>query len=310
MDREAVRASLHGPIASVRTPFARDGSIDYAGLRRLIDFDIAAGARALLLTWGDSLFALLTDAEIAALTRAVASAAGGRATVIACTGRWATPKAVEFAAFCRECGADILQVFPPFWYPGACAPAALVAHHAALAAHVPLAANNAELMRQGGEAAGLELAQSLLAQVEGVWAMKADVTGEFDRRVTSLVRDRWAVFAGGQKSFHLELWPYGCAGYLSTFITFRPAVAHAYWREIASGNVRAAAAIVERIDRPFFARIAGLAGGFDAALHGIAEICGLAGRWRRPPFASLGDAELEELEQFLRELPDPAAVAR
>jgi 4-hydroxy-tetrahydrodipicolinate synthase len=300
--REAICSAFGGPIASVRTPFGRDGRIDYEGLQRMVDFDVEAGAGALLLTWGDSLFSLLEDQEIAALTAAVVRGADGRAVVAACTGRWPTSKAVEFAAFCRKVGADVLQVFPPFWYQGCCAADAILAHHAAIADQMPVMTNSAELQRNGGASQGLELASALLECVGNVQVMKADVTGEYDRRITALVRERWVVFAGGQKSFHMELWPYGCRGYLSTFMTFRPSVTRAYWQAITAGDMQAAARIIDQVDRPFFERILAMPGGFDAALHGIGELTGLSGRWRRPPFYSLSDRDMEELAGFLAAL--------
>jgi len=301
MTHDDIQGALCGPIASVRTPFDREGATDFAGLRRMVDFDLEAGADGLLITWGDSLFSLLGDRDIAELTRAVVECASGRAPVIACTGRWATPQAVEFAAFCRETGADLLLVFPPAWYPGCLTAAALIEHHLALAEHIPLMANSAEL-RCNGPAEGLRVAEELMASAANVLAMKMDVGGEYDREMTGLVSDRWVVMAGGQKSFHMDLWPYGCRAYLSTFLTFRPSVTHAYWSAVNAGDTAAAVDIIERIDRPFFNHILGLPGGFDAAMHGIAELCGLAQRWRRPPFYSLSDGEMEQLAEFLEGL--------
>jgi 4-hydroxy-tetrahydrodipicolinate synthase len=300
---ERIQQGLSGPIASIRTPFRRDGEIDYESLRRIVDFDIGAGAGALLITWGDSLFAILGDREIGDLTRAVVEFAGGRAVVAACTGRWATPQAVEFAAHCREVGADILQVFLPVWYPGCLNAQTVVEHHAAVAAHLPVMANSGELHRCGA-AEGLDIARSLIDRSGLVRAMKADVTGEFDRKMTGLVKDHWTIFAGGQKSFHMELLPYGCQGYLSTFLTFRPSVAHAYWRAIGAGDLPSATRFIERIDRPFFDYILAVPGGFDAAIHGITELCGLTGRWRRPPFRSLDDEGMERLADFLERLKE------
>jgi len=40
-------------------------------------------------------------------------------------------------------------------------------------------------------------------------------------------------------------------------------------------------------------------GGFDAAIHGILELKGLAQRWRRPPYYSLSDPEMEKLSDAL-----------
>ncbi len=72
ISRAEVRAALTGPIGSVRTPFRKDGSIDYHGLRRIVDFNIDAGSRTVLLTAGDSNYLLLSEAEIAQVTRTVA----------------------------------------------------------------------------------------------------------------------------------------------------------------------------------------------------------------------------------------------
>src|SRR5665213_1733554 len=62
---DEIRHALSGPIASVSTPFTKDGRIDFRGLGNFIDFVIAGGSRTVLLTYGDSLYSLLTDDEVA-----------------------------------------------------------------------------------------------------------------------------------------------------------------------------------------------------------------------------------------------------
>ncbi len=307
MDSQRIQAGLAGPIASIRTPFAEDGAIDYASLRRIVEFDIAAGAGALLITWGDSLFAVLSDREIAELTRAVVETAAGRAVVVACTNRWATPQAVEFAAYCREIGADILQVFLPQWHPGCLNRQTIVDHHLAIGHHIPVMPNSNEI-RHNGAAEGLAIARELIERAAPVLAMKADVQGGYDRAMTSLVKDHWTIFSGGQKSFHMELWPYGCQGYLSTFVTNMPEVTRAYWQAIGADDRSAATRIIEKIDRPFFDAIIAMPGGFDAAMHGVTELRGLTERWRRKPFTSLHDEAMERLESELVRLESAAGV--
>jgi len=66
-----VRRALSGPWPSIRTPFTRQGEIDYDAVRRNVDFVIAAKAKAVVLTHGDSLFSVLSDEEIAQLTKVV-----------------------------------------------------------------------------------------------------------------------------------------------------------------------------------------------------------------------------------------------
>jgi dihydrodipicolinate synthase/N-acetylneuraminate lyase len=96
--------------------------------------------------------------------------------------------------------------------------------------------------------------------------------------------------------------PYGCDGYLSSFLSFHPATAHRYWQAIETGDLSAAQTVIRDIDMPFFDYIMGVEGGFDAAIHGILELIGVAGRWRPPPYHSLTDSQMEELDDFLRGL--------
>ena len=65
ISRAEVREALTGPVASLSTPFTQNGDVDYAGLRKLIDGNLAGGSRSALLTYGDSLYTLLSDDEIA-----------------------------------------------------------------------------------------------------------------------------------------------------------------------------------------------------------------------------------------------------
>ena len=79
-----VRKALSGPWPSIPTPFTRNGDIDFDALRKHLDFMIEVGkAKAIVLTWGDSLFSILTDDEIAQLTKVVAQHVNKRAYIVA-----------------------------------------------------------------------------------------------------------------------------------------------------------------------------------------------------------------------------------
>jgi dihydrodipicolinate synthase/N-acetylneuraminate lyase len=64
---QSVREALTGPCASVRHPFDYSGAIDFPALRQQVEFVLQAGTKVAILTWGDSLYSLLTDDEIARL---------------------------------------------------------------------------------------------------------------------------------------------------------------------------------------------------------------------------------------------------
>ena len=112
VDLTAVRAQLSGPIGSVRTLFRQDGEIDFDGVRGYVDYLVAAGSRTVLLTIGDSHLLILTDDEVAELTRVVVEQTAGRALVVAADKAWGTLKCVEFARYARGLGADVLMVSP------------------------------------------------------------------------------------------------------------------------------------------------------------------------------------------------------
>ena len=137
ISRAEVREALTGPVASLSTPFTQNGDVDYAGLRKLIDGNLAGGSRSALLTYGDSLYTLLSDDEIAEVTRVVADQTGKRGLTVAADGGWWTGKTVEFARYCREVGADVLMVKPPIW-GGSVTVDTLVAHYKEVAAEIPV----------------------------------------------------------------------------------------------------------------------------------------------------------------------------
>jgi len=94
--------------------------------------------------------------------------------------------------------------------------------------------------------------------------------------------------------------PNGVDGYLSTFLTFKPEIAWRHWDAVQARDLDAATQVIHDFDIPFFDHILGYEGGFDAAIHGIDEIRGRGQRYRRPPYHSLTDKQLEELAEFLR----------
>jgi len=59
------------------------------------------------------LFSLLTDQEVADLTKATVEHTAGRAMVVAADKYYWTGKAVEFGQYARGLGADLVMVSPP-----------------------------------------------------------------------------------------------------------------------------------------------------------------------------------------------------
>lgn len=300
IDYTSARKALTGPVSSIRTPFNRDGGIDFDGLRKAIDFNIEAGSKTMLLTVGDSHYFALSDDEIAEVTRVTAEHTNGRAMVVAADRHYNRYQAVEFAGFCSRIGADVLMLMPPDWAQS-CTTETLAAYYAEVARHIPvMIVTNVFIQR--GEAFGLKTLELTLNTAENVVAIKDDMGGSFARKMALLVQGRWAVLSGGQKQNHMCIYPYGCAGYLSTFITFKPDIARRYWSAIEAGDISAATTIIRKFDMPFFDLISGMQGGFDAGIHGVLELFGICKRWRRLPYYSLSDVEMDRLAKGLEDI--------
>lgn len=299
MDRSRAFQAFTGPVPSFRTPFDRSGEIDYDACGRLVERLLEAEPPSILLTAGDSHYLCLSDEEILDLTGFVARAVGGRTVLVGADRYHATPRAPRFAEELISRGADLVMTMPPNWgQPNT--PKLLAEHYAAVAkvAPVMIVTNILGVMPID---AGLETVERALDASDRIVAIKDDCCRDYARRLAGICEGRVALISGGQKSNHLDMHPYGGTGYLSTFMTFRPEVARRYWSAIESGDVRAAGRIVREIDMPFFRMLNELEGGFDAGLHGVMELFGITGRWRRPPYHSLSDEQMDSLAAWFEQ---------
>jgi 4-hydroxy-tetrahydrodipicolinate synthase len=95
-----------------------DGSLDYPGLNKLIDWHIAEGTDGIVIvgTTGES--ATVNVEEHCALVKATVDHAAGRIPVIAGAGGNSTAEAIELTRYAKDAGADaVLQVVPYYNRP-------------------------------------------------------------------------------------------------------------------------------------------------------------------------------------------------
>jgi 4-hydroxy-tetrahydrodipicolinate synthase len=294
---EQIKKEMHEkmPVASVSTPFNWDGSIDHKGLRNVVDFIVEAGTGLVLLTYGDSLYSILTDREIAEVTRIVTEQTNRRALVVAATGIWWTGECVRFAKYAKELGVDILMSLPPSW-AGSCTLNTLKEHYTAISREIPTMIVTALSDRP----VPLNAIKELLEENNSVVAIKDDVCGEYGRKMASLADGRWAVLSGGLKENHMDIMPYGVDSYLSVYMRFKPEIACRYWKYIKCGDIPSAVEMIELYERSFFKLVGELDADFDSVIHGAMELAGICGRWRRNPYMDLDDRRMEILKDFLR----------
>ncbi|WP_073952630.1 4-hydroxy-tetrahydrodipicolinate synthase, partial [Streptomyces kebangsaanensis] len=102
-------------LCAMVTPFTASGALDLDGARRLAERLVAEGCEGLVLngTTGES--PTTTDAEKAALVRAVREAVGDRASIVAGVGTADTRHTAELALEAEKAGADGVLVVTPYY---------------------------------------------------------------------------------------------------------------------------------------------------------------------------------------------------
>ncbi|KAB0326341.1 4-hydroxy-tetrahydrodipicolinate synthase [Janthinobacterium sp. PLB04] len=109
---------IKGSIVAIVTPMHADGSLDFPGLRKLIDWHIAEGTDGIVIvgTTGES--ATVSVEEHCELIQLTVEHAKGRIPIIAGAGGNSTAEAIKLTRYAKEAGADaVLQVVPYYNRP-------------------------------------------------------------------------------------------------------------------------------------------------------------------------------------------------
>src|SRR5258708_36692086 len=105
---------FEGVLAALVTPF-RDGEIDDAALRALIERQIEAGIDGLVPCGSTGESATLSHAEHRRVVEIVVHATRGRVPVVAGTGSNNTREAIELTLYAKEAGADRALPISPYY---------------------------------------------------------------------------------------------------------------------------------------------------------------------------------------------------
>ena len=106
---------IKGSIVAIVTPMHADGSLDYSGLEKLIDWHVAEGTDGIVIvgTTGES--ATVSVEEHCELIKFTVEHAKGRIPVIAGTGGNSTAEAIKLTESAKQSGADAALVVVPYY---------------------------------------------------------------------------------------------------------------------------------------------------------------------------------------------------
>ncbi len=233
-----------GSIVALVTPMHEDGSVDYPGLRKLIDWHIAEGTDCIGVvgTTGES--PTVSVEEHCEIIRVSVAHAAGRLPIMAGAGANSTREAIELTRFSKEVGADCtLQVVPYYNKPSQ---EGIYQHFKAIAEAVdlPVVLYNVP----GRTVADLLPATALrLAQVPGVVGIK-EATGNVER-AAQLIKHAPAGFSvySGDDGSAVALMLLGGHGNVSVTANVAPRLMHELCMAAIAGNVALARQIHLRL---------------------------------------------------------------
>jgi 4-hydroxy-tetrahydrodipicolinate synthase len=106
---------IQGSIIALVTPMEENGAVDWASLRKLVEFHISEGSDALVAvgTTGES--ATLDEDEHCDVIKAVVEYSRNRIPVIAGTGSNSTAEAITLTRRAKEVGADACLIVTPYY---------------------------------------------------------------------------------------------------------------------------------------------------------------------------------------------------
>jgi 4-hydroxy-tetrahydrodipicolinate synthase len=229
---------ITGSIPALITPMLEDGSVDYASLRKLIEWHIAEGTDCIGVvgTTGES--PTVNVAEHREIIRVSVEQAKGRVPIMAGCGANSTAEAIELAKFAQSVGADCqLQVVPYYNKP---TQEGLYQHFKAIAEAVPdlpVILYNVP----GRSVADMQHDTVLrLAQVPGIVGIK-EATGNIER-AQWLIRDlpkEFAVYSGDDPTA-IALMLCGGKGNISVTANVAPRLMHELCVAAIAGDVKKA----------------------------------------------------------------------
>ena len=229
---------ITGSIPALVTPMLEDGSVDYASLRKLIDWHIAEGTDCIGVvgTTGES--PTVNVEEHREIIRVSVEQAKGRVPIMAGCGANSTAEAIELAKFAKSVGADCqLQVVP---YYNKATQEGLYQHFKAIAEAVPDLP--VILYNVPGRSVADMLHETVLrlAEVPGIVGIK-EATGNIER-AQWLIRDlpkEFAVYSGDDPSA-VALMLCGGKGNVSVTANVAPRLMHELCVAAMAGNVQKA----------------------------------------------------------------------
>jgi 4-hydroxy-tetrahydrodipicolinate synthase len=235
---------FHGSIVALVTPMDDDGTLDWAALRRLVDWHIENGTHAIVAvgTTGES--PTLDMDEHVEVIRVTVEHARERVPIIAGTGANSTREAIELTRAAEKVGADGCLLVTPYYNRPT--QEGLYLHHKAVADAVPIP----QILYNVPGRTGCDMLPETverLSHISNIVGIK-EATGNLDRARDILRRcgERIELYSGDDATA-LECMALGAKGDISVTANVAPRLMSDMCELARAGNMQEAHALNERL---------------------------------------------------------------
>lgn len=109
------QAQIQGSIVAIVTPMLEDGSVDWKGLEKLVEWHIEQGTNSIVAVGTTGEASTLSMAEHTEVIKEIIRVANKRIPIIAGTGANSTHEAIELTKEAKELGADAALLVTPYY---------------------------------------------------------------------------------------------------------------------------------------------------------------------------------------------------
>ena len=289
---------LMGIIPPLTTPFAADGQVYEAGLRRVVEFQIEAGSHGLFIcgTYGSG--PLMTVAQRKVVHEIVVDQVKDRINIVAHVGAASTEQAVELAQHAVSVGIPYVSSIPPFYYRHD--ERTVIEFFRTLASSVdaPVYVYN------NPKTSGVTITPSMLPRLvdAGVVGIKDSGFSYIDfTHLVLAMQDRPDFrFIVGTEGIALPAWLAGAKGCVSGLANAFPEIMVELWNLFQDGEYEKAARLQLRVNRA--RQILHIPSSTNAACYAALRARGVDAGYPKAPVLPVKPAKDEEMMAAFREL--------
>jgi 4-hydroxy-tetrahydrodipicolinate synthase len=211
--------TIQGSIVAIVTPMYKDGSVDWKGLEKLVEWHIEQGTNSIVAVGTTGEASTLSMEEHTQVIKEIIRVANKRIPIIAGTGANSTREAIELTKAAKELGADAALLVTPYYNKPT--QEGLFQHYKAIAEAVELPL----ILYNVPGRTGVDLANDTavrLAEIPNIVGIK-DATGDVPRgkALIEALNGKMAVYSGDDETAW-ELMLLGADGNISVTANVAP----------------------------------------------------------------------------------------